>query len=252
LVLIAIVLFGLLAWSGQPLLAAPSSQDDQLVITSLSDGSTVSGVVQIIGSVTHPNFYSYGLFYAAGPVPTGDSQWVQLVFDVMTPVSNGVLATWDTTALAADGQPAVPNGMYTLTLVRYRQGITSPDQIFIRNVTVNNQAGQETPTPTPTPTLPPLQTADASIPTNVPVEQPPTFTPMAPGTTPQPGETPEMTPGGEEETGVAIDTGRLRGAFLDGAKVTLLLFFLWGLYIAARAVVRYLLRTRQFELPWKK
>lgn len=249
--LAAIVLLGLL--SGGDLLAAPPLQDDQYVINSPGDNATVSGVVEIRGTVTHPNFNSYGVLYAPGPAPTADSQWTIIVFGVEQQVVNDVLAEWDTAALTEDGQPVVPNGVYTLALARYRDGREDPDLYYVRSVTVNNE--DVTPTPAPTDTAEPLPTAAQATPTSVPVEQPPTSTPR-PSRTPAPdgsGEADSPSDDGgadtgeeeEEGEGLAIDVGRLRSAFMRGMRITLLLFGLWGLYIFGKAGVRYYLRTRR-------
>jgi len=247
--LAALALFlGSLGPAGGRLLAAPPPQDNVCVITFPSDNMTVSGVVEISGTVTHPNFVSYGVLYAPGPAPTADSQWVNIVFGVEEQVVDGVLAVWDTTARTEDGQPVVPNGVYTLVLVRYREGSTDPDaQFFVRSVTVNNEDV------TPTPTLTPLPTAVPATPTVVQVEQPPTPTPR-PSPTPRPGETPADTTIVEEddEGGLALDMGRLRGAFLNGARITLLLFGLWGLYVFGKLAVRYFLRTRRPGPPGRR
>lgn len=247
LALVALILFGVLELSGSPLLAAPLFQGDQVVIVSPGDNATVSGVVEIIGTVTHPAFVSYGVLYAPGPAPTAESQWVEIVFGVQEPVVNGVLATWDTIARTEDGQPVVPNGVYTLALARYRQGSDTPDLFFVRNVTVYNEEV------TPTPTLTPLPTAVLATPTSVPVEQPPTPTPR-PSPTPRPGETPAAAPivGEDQGGGLAFDTSRLRSAFFDGAKITLLLFGLWGLYVFGKAAVRHYLRTRRPGPPGRR
>ncbi|MGD1993151.1 MAG: hypothetical protein PVI59_08165 [Anaerolineae bacterium] len=262
--LAALMLLGLIGViEGPQLLAAPSFQENQYMISYPTEGALVSGVVEIRGTVAHPSFDSYGVLYAPGPGPTGDSQWVQIVFGVQEPVVNGVLATWDTTLLDENGQPVVPNGVYTLALARYRDGSSEPDLQFVRNITVNNEA--ITPTAEPTEEATPLPTAVAATPTSVPIEQPPTTTPR-PSPTPGPGETPTVEAGGaggegEDEEGgltIPIDTVRLRNAFLDGAKVTLLLFALWGVYVLVKALVRYSLRTGLLDLDidisqlWRK
>jgi hypothetical protein len=242
------------------LAAAPLPQDNQYFISYPTEGAMVSGAVEIIGTVTHPNFDSYGVLYAPGAGPTADSQWVQIVFGAGEQVSNGVLAVWDTAAFTEDGQPLVPNGVYTLALARYRGGSTEPDLQFIRNITVNNI--DVTPTPAePTSTPEAMPTAAVATPTSVPVEQPPTATPR-PSAVPGSDETPEAGPGeGNEEEGdggveLPIDPGQLRGAFFEGARITLLLFVLWGVYVLLKAGVRYLMRRGLLDidvpLPWRK
>jgi len=253
-VLTAAIIAASVACSASSILAAPPAQENQNVITSPAAGSTVSGVVQIIGTVTHPNFVSYGVLYASGPEPTGSSQWVEIVFGVQTQVTNGVLATWDTTARTEDGRPIVPNGVYTLALARYKQGSDEPDVTFVRNVTVSNQAEteEEEATPTPTPELTEMPTAQAVQPTAVLVEQPPTSTPPAALTT-EPDQTPSSgTTGSTSSDRAALDVSRLRGAFFSGVKITLLLFFLWGLYVTGKAILRYYLRTQRLGPPDKR
>ncbi len=256
--LAAFILLVLVGSAGGQLLAAPPPQENQYLVSSPTEGAVVSGVIEIIGTVTHPSFHSYAVFYAPGPVETGASVWEPIALDVQEPVANGVLAVWDTAALGEDGQPVVPNGVYHLTLVRWREGATTPDQVFVRNITVNNV--EVTPTPGEPTETPPLPTVSGATPTPVPVEHPPTATPRA-SPTPESGEAPaagsdEGDEGEDEGAGLSINADQLRGAFLDGAKITLLLFGLWGVYVFAKAVVRYFLRTRGFDLdlslPWRK
>lgn len=254
LVVMVIVLFGMLALLGGILSAAPPQQESACVITFPSDGAVLSGQVQILGSATSADFVYYGIFYAPGPNPTAESLWTNMLGTYPTqPVVNGVLATWDTTALTGEGQPAVPNGLYHLTIVCWHQGSGVVDQDFVTNLTVNNIPATATPTPQEEETPPPTSSADT--PTPVPIEQPPTVTP-APTPTREPGATPAV--GGEEEgdSRFQINLGRLRSAFLDGAKLTILFFILWGLYVLTKAIVRYLLHHRgfhvPFDLPWRK
>lgn len=225
--------------AGGPLLAAPPPQDNVVIITFPTSGVTVSGVVQILGTVTHPNFDRYSIYYAPGPAATATSQWQPLVLDVRNQVVNGVLAEWDTTAVAEDGLPVVPNGVYHMVLIRYRQdGAT--DSFFVNNITVLNEA--VTPTPTPTEEVAEIPTPEPATPTAVPLEMPPTATPR-PSPTPRPGETPTAPPGGGG--GIRLETTQIGGAFLRGARITLILFGAWGLYLLAKAGFRYYLRTRR-------
>lgn len=219
-----------------PVAAAPLSQEDQNEILSPVSGATVGGQVEVIGTVTHPNFDRYSLFYAAGASATGSSQWKPIVLDIRQPVVAGVLGVWDTTARGEDGQPTVPNGVYTLALARYRQGIDTPDLRFVGNITVFNEEV------TPTPTQTPLPTAVPGTPTAVPVEMPPTATPLA-SPTPRPDETPVAAPP-DQGGGAVVDLVRLRGAFFEGARIAVSLFALWGLYVFGKAAIRYHLRTR--------
>jgi len=226
--------------------AAPQFQA-RSVITSPTDGTTVSGVVNIIGIATHPNMRFYQLRYAAGPQPTGDSQWVDFAIVEGAQVDNAALATWDTTV--------IPDGRYTLALAVWGvDDAASPYVFFVTNLTVNNAQPVETPTPeTEPPTPEPLDTAVAG-PTATPVtiEQPPTPT-QPPSPTPGEGEEAENVENSSDGEGgfdLPIDFAELRTAFISGGKLTLLLFVLWALYLFVKAVVRWLLRHR-VKLPWK-
>lgn len=250
--LILSLLMALLATA--PGRAAPATQDTVLMITSPTDGSTVSGEVTIEGTATHPNFASYGVLYAAGPTPTADSQWVPITFGVQTMVVNGTLATWDTTV------ETIPNGQYTLALAIYEQGNTEPQLHFVNNITVNNEEATPTPTATPDtgeePTAQPPEgqpgegegtgEGEGAAPVGPTVVQPPTPTPRA---------TPTVTPDEEEaaiaeEGGGLFDTANLfsiesiKETFCAGAWLAVLIYAVGILYVTAKAVIRYYLRQR--------
>lgn len=242
------VLLTLLA-AGEPLAAAPLPQENVVIITFPTNGATVSGVVQILGSVAHPNFDRYSIYYAPGPAATATSQWQPLVLDVRRQVINGVLAQWDTTAIAEDGTPLVPNGVYHMVLIRYRDGDVT-DSFFVNNITVQNELAP--PTSTPTEEVAEIPTPGAETPTPVPVEMPPTATPR-PSPTPRPGATPTAPTGGRGGGGAsALDGTQILRAFLRGARITLLLFGIWGLYLLAKTLFRYYLRTRREGFPAPK
>lgn len=217
--------------------AAPQPQA-RSVVTYPTDGMTLSGVVEVRGIATHPNMNFFQLRYAAGPEPTGDSQWVDFAFVEGTQVENDVLATWDTTI--------IPDGQYTLALAVW--GVDDPSGpyvFFVRRLTVNNAQPVATPTPEP-PTPEPLPTAViGATPTPVAIAQPATPTPR-PSPTP-PGEAAEeiaASPTDEEEEGfsVPLDAADLRAAFCTGGMFTVMLLLLWGLYLLAKAGLRWYLR----------
>lgn len=241
---LALILGSLLVTSlatGGNLTAAPPPQENVVVITFPTNGATVSGVVQILGSVAHPNFDRYSIYYAPGPAATATSQWQPLVLDVRQPVINGVLAQWDTTAMAEDGSPLIPNGIYHIVLIRYREGDVT-DSFFVNNITVLNELA--TPTPTPTEEAVEIPTPGLETPTPVPVEMPPTATPR-PSPTPRPGATPTAPTGGGTGRGTsALDGTQILSAFMRGARITLIGFGAWGTYLLVKALVRYYLRTR--------
>lgn len=237
--LVALLVMGLRGW------AAPQPQA-RAVITYPTSGMTISGVVDVTGIATHPNIEWYDVSYAAGAEATGGSQWIPLAQVQGTRVENDVLAAWDTTS--------VPDGLYCLALTV--KGINDPTyyQQFVAHLTVNNAqpvatptSEAEMPTPEPAPTV-----GVGSTPTPISIEQPATSTPR-PSPTLEGGEGEEVvTPsaGGEEEgPSVPFDTGELRNAFCSGAQITAMLFLLWGLYLLAKALVRWFLRQQHVNRP---
>lgn len=221
---------------GSPGLAAPSLQG-QAIISEPASGSTISGVVQIVGVASHPNILSYEVHYASGPVATAGSQWILLAHVDNTSVQNGVLATWDTTAL--------PNGQYCLALTVKGRDDSFNYQVFATHLTINNTQPIASPTPGQQPTLPPPPTAVIGpTATPVTVEQPPTATPRLP----VPGEGGEgaaLPTDKEQRSRLVFDTEGLRGAFCNGGLVVLMLFVLLGLYQLTKALVRWYLRGRR-------
>ena len=216
--------------------AAPLAQA-RSVVTYPSDGTTVSGAVDIMGIATHPNMNFYQLRYAAGPEPTGDSQWIDFAIVEATQVESGVLGTWDTTV--------IPDGEYTLALAVW--GVDDPSNpylFFVTRVIVNN--AQPVPSPTPeAPTPEPMPTAVAGpTPTPVGITQPATPTPR-PTATPRvevADETVTPSTGEGSALSVPLDATELRTAFCTGGMITVVLLLVWGLYLVAKAGVRWFLR----------
>jgi hypothetical protein len=227
--------------SGSPGWAAPLPQA-RSVITYPANGMTLSGVVDVTGIAVHPNLNFFQVRYAAGPEPTGDSQWVDFAIVQATQVENGVLGSWDTTA--------VPDGQYTLALAVWGQDDpSSPYVFFVNFLTVNNAQPVASPTPEVEPPTPePLPTAVVGpSPTPVPVEQPATPTPRPTPTSVGAGEEELATASSpEEEQGPALtlDVSGLRDGFCLGGMVSILLLLLWAMYLLAKAGVRWFLRQR--------
>lgn len=226
-----------------PAAAAPQTQDPIWIVTYPTDGAVVSGQVAIQGTASHPNFASYGVLYASGPNPTGNSQWVPIVFGAASMVVNGPLATWDTTQ--------IPNGQYTLALAVYEAGNDTPNLHFVNNVTVNNEAVTPTPEPSPTPAEPteaPESTQEAGPIIAPTVEQPPTVTPR-PTATLMPGDVTAPEEAGEEGSlgiiGDLLSGAALKESFMSGVWIAVLLYAIGGLYVAARAALRYFLRQQK-------
>ncbi|MFO7741523.1 MAG: hypothetical protein R6X31_04325 [Anaerolineae bacterium] len=217
--------------------AAPLFQA-QSMITYPDDGATVSRQVEIRGVAKHPNMDFYQLRYAPGPQPEGGSQWQDFAIVEGQQVENDVLGTWDTTQ--------VSDGAYTLALAVW--GVDDPNNpyvYFVTNLTVNNADPVDTPTPEQTPT----EAAPAETPTSGPsptpetVEQPPTPT-SRPTSTLEPGllETPTVSP--DDGLEVPLNVAEIRESFCTGGLITVLLLSLWGLYVVAKAGVRWFLRER--------
>jgi hypothetical protein len=223
--------------------AAPQPQA-RSIVTYPADGMVISGAVDVIGIATHPNMQSYQLRYAAGPQPTGNSQWVDFAIVEGTQMEDGVLGTWDTTT--------VPSGQYTLALAVWGlDDAASPYVFFVMNLTVDNSQPIETPTPEPL-TPEPLPTAVVGpTPTPVQVEQPATPTPRPSPTSRSEVIEETATPSTEEEgIGEILDIEKLNTAFCSGGRITVLLFSLWGLYLLAKVGVRWFLRRRT-NVDWK-
>jgi hypothetical protein len=216
--------------------AAPLFQA-QSTITYPTDGTTVSGQVQVKGVALHPNMDFYQVRYASGGQPAADSQWQDFAIVEGQQVEDDVLGTWDTTQ--------IPDGQYTLALAVWGvNDANNPYVFFATNITVNNTNPVATPTPEeqeptevpPTPTIGPTSTPVA-------VEQPPTSTPRP---TPTLSTSLLATPtvSANDEPAMSLDVGQIRDGFCLGGLVTVLLLSLWGLYLLAKAGLRWFLRQR--------
>ena len=155
------------------------AQGIQAIITSPSMNAAVRGRVLIQGSAAHPNFWKYEIHIA--PEPNPGNQW-SVIGIHESQVVNGLLETWDTTAL--------PDGSYSI-LLRVVDRTGNYQEYAVRQVSVSNTAPTETPTPTQTlpPTLTPTpqptateiviaQTTDIAAPTpTATLARPPTRAP---------------------------------------------------------------------------
>lgn len=149
-------------------------------ITRPTNGETLYGQVDVLGTVDLPEFDHYEVLYGIGDAPIGFG-WVSGPHQAA--VKDGVLAVWDTTGL----EP----GLYTLRVIAYNQRGAQ----FDARVLVTVVGPTPTPTPTPAPTLTPTPTPSETFtptPTSTP---PPTWTsePPTPTGTPEP-PTPTWTP----------------------------------------------------------
>jgi hypothetical protein len=85
--------------------AGSGNPDGSAVLLLPRNGQQVSGVVQILGRATSPDFQLYKLEYGAGKSPT---KWVTILANP-NPVDTGTIGAWNTDGL--------PGGDYTLRLV---------------------------------------------------------------------------------------------------------------------------------------
>jgi 1A family penicillin-binding protein len=152
-----------------PLETCTEATDRPLVfITEPTAGSTVHGVVSILGTVQLPNFHHYDAQYGLGGDPQG---WGWISGPHLAQVRDGWLAEWDTTHLAP--------GLYTFRITAFDR-----DQHVVEG---RVQVYVSPPTPTPAPTLFPT-------PTDTPVPTPTEFPTSTPVPTPPPTDAPTFTP----------------------------------------------------------
>jgi hypothetical protein len=170
-------------------------------ITSPAPGSSVSGLVPVIGTVVLPNFNRYDVQYGVGDNPQG---WGWISGPHLAQVRDGQLAVWDTTNLSP--------GVYTLRVTawdsegRSVEGWTRCAVAAPTEPPTLTPLPTDTPLPTALPTLtPPPPTATPEPPTSVPPTntpvptEPPTPVPTtppspSPSPSPPPTETPTTAP----------------------------------------------------------
>jgi hypothetical protein len=103
-----VALVVLVVQSGPAVLAAPSLQGGQAVITSPHGPVVVRGNVLISGTAANSEFDYYKVEFAPGSNPR-DDQWAIIGSTHATPVVDGLLETWYT-------EGRVPDGTYSLRL----------------------------------------------------------------------------------------------------------------------------------------
>ncbi|GMR09651.1 MAG: hypothetical protein BMS9Abin28_0471 [Anaerolineae bacterium] len=124
-------------------------------ITEPMQGQSVTGIVTISGTASHPAFESFDLAFSFDPDPT--DTWFPIGEALDTPVVDGRLAIWDTIEIT--------DGVYRLRLRVNVEG-SPPFETVIGGVRVRNYTPTETPPPaavgalptsaaTPAPTLQP-------------------------------------------------------------------------------------------------
>ncbi len=226
-------------------------------VTSPAAGDTLTGVVTVTGTAVHPDYLRYELAFLNEA--NQSAGWIVFA-EGSQPVTNGVLAIWDTTVGQNVGAPVFPDGRYQLRL-RVVKTDYNYDEYFVTNLTISN-AG---PTPTPTPDETALAaTATAVVPgapgSTQPVEggtavfSPATPLPsLTPFPTPTPPATPQSLTGGLLPTATpgsggvlgqleTVDATQFGRAFWGGVRLTAVIFGLMAFYLLLRYLGRRLWR----------
>lgn len=153
-----------------PTEVAANCQAPELAIWQPGEGSTVNGIVDVVGRVQMFDFDRYLVEYGEGDDPQG---WGYVAGPIYNPVDGGSLAAWDTRPL--------PAGRYTLRVHAWdRSGHAAEARVRV---------SVEPPLPTPTVIVVPPKT------TPIPTVGPPT---------PTPGETPLPTVTATPQPGVTL------------------------------------------------
>lgn len=197
-VLLALLVFG-----------AARAQTAAPVITAPQAGQTLQGVVMVTGSSAVEGFLSADVAFAYADDPTGT--WF-LIAASDQPVSEGVLAVWDTTGIT--------DGVYDLRLRVFLVDGTSLEDL-VPDLRVRNYTPPDTPTPTPAPT---------------PTETPVLLTPVVPTATPLPTLTPSPfpTPTPLPTNPAVLPPAEVYRSAGYGALIILAAFALLGAYFLLR------------------
>lgn len=193
------------------LLLTPSAVSAQaaVAITSPASGQILTGVVTITGTSAVDGFISAELDFTY----TGDTTGTWFLVAPVQPVTDGVLAEWDTTAIT--------DGDYNLRL-----RITLADgtylDVLVSNLLIRNYT--PTDTPVPTSTVPPTLT---------PVLPTPTITP-SPTATLTPTSTPLPTPTALPENSAILPANEILTSIVYGGLSATVLFLLLALYLRLR------------------
>lgn len=216
-------------------------------ITQPASGDSISGVVEVIGTAVHPNYLRYELAFLRQDVP--GAEWIVFA-EGAQPVTDGVLAVWDTTVGQAIGSPVFPDGRYQLRL-RVVKTDFNYDEYFVTDLTIQNEG--PTATPTPDETAVALTATAAVVPaqptgsTDSSFQQPTLLPSLTPFPTPTPpptvvGVTPTTAQNGGNEDSAggligqfeAVETDQVGDAFWLGMRITAALFLAGGLYLFLR------------------
>lgn len=180
-----------------------------VTITSPTPNQTMTGMVTISGTSEVDGFVSAELSFSYA----GDITGTWFLIAVVQPITDGVLATWDTTTIT-DGDYNLRLRV-TLTDGTYLDFLVS--DLLIRNYT-------PTDTPIPTSTIPPTIT---------PILPTPTITPSPTATT-TPTSTPLPTPTALPENPAILPSTEILTSIVYGGLSATILFLLLALYLRLR------------------
>ena len=129
-------------------------------ITEPGTGEAVAGIVSIFGTASHPAFESFEVAFSFDPDPT--DTWFPIGEALDTPVVDGRLAIWDTTAIT--------DGVYRLRLRVNIEG-AAPFETIVGGIRVSNYTPTATPPPAVVGALPTAEAITTPTPQPEPQEQ---------------------------------------------------------------------------------
>jgi hypothetical protein len=184
------------------------------LITSPIPGQPLQGTVSVNGSTQVDGFQSAELSFGYSNDPT--HTWF-LISQRTDPVTDGLLAEWDTTTLT--------DGNYGLRLVVYRVD-GSQLEVLVQGLRLRNYSPIETGTPVVTPT--PAKFTSSSPGESPPraIKSTPTLTPIRPTTTPLPANPAQLS-----LQDVTSGLGK-------GVIGVLAIFIIIGLYLTVRRIIQ--------------
>lgn len=206
-----------------PAQAAPARQaEGEPAVTAPRPFETLAGVVNILGTANHPALRRYEVAFAYDPNPT--NTWFTFA-ESAQPVTGGVLAVWDTTAIA--------DGVYAVRVRVFWGERNTLAETVIPGLRVQNIEPTAPPPPTATPIVlpatptPPVELlprpTEAALIVLPPTSTPRPTTPAVPGARPADPAVSYIFPFAEALVGMA-----------QGTLAVLLAFAGLGAYVALR------------------
>lgn len=238
--LFVVTIAALLLLSFAAVRAAPLQQEARPVIAQPAPDAAVRGVVQVVGTATHPQFQRYELYYAPWPVPS-DQAWIFIGDAHSNQQPLGLLGTWDSRS--------VPDGAYAL-----RVRVVKLDGNYLdsdpRRVLVANTRAEPSPTPEATETPETLPTEPAAAPTIVVAPTSAETATPEPTPTPEPETTPLLPAVEPGSTAGTSSAGGLADQLFSGQRLldiakkaalyTVALFATLGAFFAIKALLAWL------------